>query len=223
MSLNPYKKIGRQLEDFLKTHDMEFNREKIIESLEVVGINRPETVLEMFPFQLSGGQNQRIMICQSILTSPDLLIADEPTSSIDAMLRKKILSLLKDINRKYKMAIILITHDFDVAKYLCSKLVIMYGGLVVEKGPMERILERPMHPYTDELIKCASSLDSGESKLYSLEGSPLVPSDFKDECPFYARCRYRKDSCRKGIPEMIEIPGGGTRCPVWAGRGETDG
>jgi peptide/nickel transport system ATP-binding protein len=219
MSLNPYKKIRKQLEDLLKTHGMEYINEEIVESLKVVGISRPETVLEMFPFQLSGGQNQRIMICQSILTRPDLLIADEPTSSIDAMLRKKILNLLIDINKKYGMAVILITHDFDVAQYMCSKLVIMYGGLVVEQGAIERILERPMHPYTDELIKCASSLDSGESRLYSLNGSPLVPSDFADECPFYARCKYREDSCKRKIPDMVEIRGGRTRCPVWAGTG----
>ena len=223
MSLNPYKKIGKQLVDFLKTHNIEHTMESLVESLGVVGISRPETVLEMFPFQLSGGQNQRIMICQSILANPDLLIADEPTSSIDAMLRKKILNLLMDINKKYGMAVILITHDFDVAKYICSKLVIMYGGLVVEHGKIERILQNPMHPYTDELIKCASSLDSGESRLYSLEGSPLVPSDFVDECPFYVRCKYRKPSCRDGIPDMIEMPEGSTRCPVWAERGCIDG
>lgn len=216
MSLNPYKKVGKQLRDFLESHGIEHDETLLINTLNEVGINRPETVLEMFPFQLSGGQNQRIMICQAILGKPDLLIADEPTSSIDAMLRKRILDLLKVINERYGMAIILITHDFDVAKYICDKLAIMYGGLLVEFGPMDRILGNPMHPYTDELIKCASSLDSGDRKLYSLDGSPLVPSDFKDECPFYERCKYRQDSCLDGIPGMMEIPGGGTRCPVWA-------
>lgn len=220
MSLNPYKKVGRQLKDFLDTHSLEYSNDSIINTLKEVGINRPETVLEMYPFQLSGGQNQRIMICQAILGKPDLLIADEPTSSIDAMLRKRILDLLIDINKKYGMAIIFITHDFDVAKYICDKLVIMYGGLMVEQGPLERILSNPMHPYTDELIKCASSLDSGDSKLYSLDGSPLVPSEFRDECPFYKRCRYRVESCLDGIPHMVEVPGGSTRCPVWKGRGK---
>ncbi len=220
MSLNPYKKVGKQLRDFLDTHGIEYTVDSLINTLKEVGINRPETVLEMFPFQLSGGQNQRIMICQAILGKPDLLIADEPTSSIDAMLRKKILDLLKEINKKYGMAIIFITHDFDVAKYICDKLVIMYGGLMVEQGPLERILSQPMHPYTDELIKCASSLDSRDSRLYSLDGTPLVPSQFKDECPFYSRCSYRVESCLDGIPSMIEVAGGSTRCPVWAGKGK---
>jgi peptide/nickel transport system ATP-binding protein len=221
MSLNPYKKVGKQLRDFLDTHGIEYTTDSLVNTLNEVGINRPETVLEMFPFQLSGGQNQRIMICQAILGKPDLLIADEPTSSIDAMLRKKILDLLIDINRKYGMAIIFITHDFDVAKYICDKLVIMYGGLMIEQGPLERILGNPMHPYSDELIKCASSLDSGDSRLYSLEGSPLVPSQFKDECPFYNRCAYRIDSCLDGIPKMVDVTGGSTRCPIWAERGKS--
>ncbi len=223
MSLNPYKKIGKQLRDFLDTHSIEYSKDSILKTLREVGINRPETVLEMYPFQLSGGQNQRIMICQAILGKPDLLIADEPTTAIDAMLRKKVLDLLIDINKKYGMAIILITHDFDVAKYICGKLVIMYGGLVVEQGPLKRLLENPMHPYTDELIKCASSLDSRESRLYSLEGSPLAPSHFKNECPFYGRCKYRQASCADRIPDVIEISGGSTRCPVWAVREDNNG
>jgi len=213
-SLNPYKKIGKQLGDFLDTHSIEYSRDSILKTLEEVGISRPETVLEMYPFQLSGGQNQRILICQAILGKPDLLIADEPTTAIDAMLRKKVLDILIEINKKYGMAIILITHDFDVAKYICDKLVIMYGGLVVEQGPLKRLLKKPMHPYTDELIKCASSLDSRESRLYCLDGSPLVPSHFKDECPFYERCKYRKASCSDRIPDVIEISGVSTRCPV---------
>ncbi|MCK5758191.1 MAG: ABC transporter ATP-binding protein, partial [Clostridiales bacterium] len=182
-ALNPYKKVGKQLEDLMKTHDLEYSKSLILNVMEEVGLTGVEIVYDMFPFQLSGGQNQRIMICQSILCKPDLLIADEPTSSIDAMLRKKILDLLIKINKKYNMAIIFITHDFDVAKYLCDRLLIMYGGLVVEEGKIENIFANPMHPYTEELIKCASSLDTKEEYLYSLEGSPPIPAEFKDECP----------------------------------------
>lgn len=213
-ALNPYKKVGKQLEDLMKTHDLKFTKTLILNAMEEVGLTGVDTVYDMFPFQLSGGQNQRIMICQSILCKPELLIADEPTSSIDAMLRKKILDLLITINRKYNMAVIFITHDFDVAKYLCDRLVIMYGGLVVEEGSIKDIFNKPQHPYTEELIKCASSLDTREEFLYSLEGSPLIPADFKDECPFYYRCRYRVNSCKDSIPEMIITEKGKTRCPV---------
>ncbi len=219
-ALNPYKRVGKQLEDLMKTHGLEYTKELILEAMAEVGLDRADTVYDMFPFQLSGGQNQRIMICQSILCRPDLLIADEPTSSIDAMLRKKILDLLIGINKKYGMAIIFITHDFDVAKYLCGRLVIMYGGIVVEEGELRRLLNSPMHPYTEELIRCAGSLDTQAEYLYSLEGSPPIPAEFKDECPFYERCRYRVPSCRDSMPEMIESSHGKTRCPVRLGKGE---
>ena len=213
-ALNPYKKVGKQLEDLMKTHNIECSKKLILNAMEEVGLTGVETVYDMFPFQLSGGQNQRIMICQSILSKPELLIADEPTSSIDAMLRKKILDLLIKINHKYNMAIIFITHDFDVAKYLCERLVIMYGGLVVEEGKIEDIFAKPQHPYTEELIKCAGSLDTKEEYLYSLEGNPPIPAEFEDECPFYNRCKYKVSSCRKQIPEMIITEHGKTRCPV---------
>ena len=213
-ALNPYKKVGKQLEDLMKIHDLECSKSFILDAMTEVGLTGVETVYDMFPFQLSGGQNQRIMICQSILCKPDLLIADEPTSSIDAMLRKKILNLLKEINHKYNMAIIFITHDFDVAKYLCDRLIIMYGGLVVEEGSIKDILINPKHPYTEELIKCAGSLDRREEYLYSLGGSPPIPAEFKDECPFYNRCKYKVSSCSEQIPEMIITEYGKARCPV---------
>lgn len=218
-ALNPYKKVGKQLEDLMKTHDLEYSKSLILNVMEEVGLTGVEIVYDMFPFQLSGGQNQRIMICQSILCKPDLLIADEPTSSIDAMLRKKILDLLIKINKKYNMAIIFITHDFDVAKYLCDRLLIMYGGLVVEEGKIENIFANPMHPYTEELIKCASSLDTKEEYLYSLEGSPPIPAEFKDECPFISRCKYKVSSCSEQIPEIIITEQGKTRCPVRLNKG----
>jgi len=213
-ALNPYKKVGKQLEDLMKVHGFEYSKNLILSSMKEVGLTGVETVYDMFPFQLSGGQNQRIMICQSILCKPELLIADEPTSSIDAMLRKKILDLLIKINHKYNMAIIFITHDFDVAKYLCNRLVIMYGGLVVEEGKIEDIFANPQHPYTEELIKCAGSMDTKEEYLYSLDGSPPIPVEFKDECPFYNRCRYRIPSCKDRIPEVITTEHGKTRCSV---------
>ena len=219
-ALNPYTRIGRQLENLMETHGLKYSKDLIMDTMREVGLSGVGTIYDMFPFQLSGGQNQRIMICQSILCRPDLLIADEPTSSIDAMLRKKILDLLISINKKYKMAIIFITHDFDVAKYLCERLVIMYGGLVVEEGEISRILRRPLHPYTEELIKCAGSLDTQTEYLYSLEGSPPIPSEFTNECPFYNRCRYRKASCREGIPGLIDTGYGKSRCPVRFGKGE---
>jgi len=211
-ALSPYKKIGRQFKDLLKNHKLEYSSAAVQAALEEVGIKNAEMVLNMYPFQLSGGQNQRIMIAQSIITKPDLLIADEPTSSIDASLIKKVLDLFKGINQKYNMSMIIITHDFNVAKYICSRLVIMYGGLVVETGEINSILNKPLHPYTEELIKCAYSLDNYKGSLYSLEGTPPTPYEFKDECPFYSRCKIRDSKCLNGIPDMKEREGRQVRC-----------
>ncbi len=211
-ALNPYKTVGRQLKSVLKTHKLEYSKEIIITTLEEVGIKDAETVFNMYPFQLSGGQNQRIMIAQGIISKPDLLIADEPTSAIDASLKKKILELFKKINQKYNMSIIIITHDFSVARYICDNLIIMYGGLVVESGTIDEILKSPQHPYTDELIKCAYSLDNYEDTLYSLDGAPPTPYEFKDECPFYNRCKIKDDVCKEKIPPLVEKDGRKVRC-----------
>lgn len=206
-ALHPYKRIGRQLQTILKVHNLPRSKDIILEALLEVGLDEPKIIYDKYPSQLSAGQNQRIMIAGCILTKPDLLIADEPTSSIDASLRKKILDLFLYVNKKYGMSIIVITHDFDIAKYLCSRLVIMYGGLSVEQGKLADVLNFPLHPYSDELIKCAQSLDSGKEILYSLEGRPPTPLEFKDNCPFYKRCRFKQNECLEGIPELLRRMG----------------
>ncbi|MDW7661135.1 MAG: ABC transporter ATP-binding protein [Bacillota bacterium] len=211
-ALNPFKSIGKQLTEVLKNHKLPSSKELVLKTLNEVGIEEAEMVFDMYPFQLSGGQNQRIMIAQCIISGPDLLIADEPTSSIDASLRKIVLDLLKEINRKTNMSIIIITHDFDVAKYLCDRLVIMYGGLVVEEGNIDEIFADPLHPYTKELIICAGSLTRGDDIVYTLEGSPPSPFEFSDECPFANRCKVRLPECTEKIPRTIETSGRKVRC-----------
>lgn len=220
-ALNPYKTIGKQLSEVLKTHKMPYTKEIIINSLKEVGINDADTVHSMYPFQLSGGQNQRIMIAQSMLCNPELLIADEPTSSIDASLQKTVLDILKNIREKNETSVIIITHNFGVAKYLCDKLVVMYGGLVVEEGTIKQILEMPFHPYTQELIRCVDSLDDAEGMMYTIEGAPPTPYQFKSECPFYSRCIHRVSACTEDIPEIIEMEDRKVRCIRF--RKEVDG
>jgi peptide/nickel transport system ATP-binding protein len=211
-ALNPFKRIGKQLTEVLKNHKLAYSKELVLQTLVEVGIEDADTVYDMYPFQLSGGQNQRIMIAQCIISRPDLLIADEPTSSIDASLRKIVLDVLKEINRKTRMSIIIITHDFDVAKYLCDRLVIMYGGLVVEEGTIDEIFADPLHPYTKELIICAGSLTRGDDIVYTLEGSPPSPFQFRDECPFANRCKVSLPECSSEIPRTLEIAGRKVRC-----------
>lgn len=211
-ALNPYKTIGKQLGEVLKTHKLNNTKEYVLNKLSEVGIDEAERIYNSYPFQLSGGQNQRIMIAQCILCDPELLIADEPTSSIDASLQKTVLDLIRDISRKNDMSVIIITHDFGVAKYLCDRLMVMYGGLVVEEGTIEQIFNAPFHPYTKELIKCANSLAQDEDVMYYIEGTPPTPYQFKDECPFYSRCKLREPACTEGIPEFRKIDDRKVRC-----------
>ncbi|WP_432666004.1 ABC transporter ATP-binding protein [Wukongibacter baidiensis] len=211
-SLNPYRRVGKQIEEALKVHGLKSSKKMILELMEDVGLDDPSLIYNMYPFQLSGGQCQRIMIAIGVICGPELLIADEPTSSIDASLRKKVLKLFKDINEKYGTSIIFITHDFDVAKFLCHKITIMYGGLVMEQGNMEDILKTPMHPYTRDLLRCVNSLDENQDVLFALEGRPPSPIEFKDECPFYERCKNRSDKCKKSIPEVMEYQNRKVRC-----------
>lgn len=211
-SLNPYRRVGKQIEEALKTHGLKCSKDIVLEVMDDVGIADAKLIYDMYPFQLSGGQCQRVMIAIGVICKPELLIADEPTSSIDASLRKKVLKLLKSINKKYKTSIIFITHDFDVAKFLCDKVTIMYGGLVMEQGDMKDILKAPLHPYTRDLLKCANSLDESEDVLFALEGRPPNPFEFKNECPFYDRCKSRKDECKENIPEMVKYENRNVRC-----------
>lgn len=211
-ALNPYKRIGKQLKSILNVHRLPSFKEDIIKVLEDVGIKNADQVYDMYPYQLSGGINQRVMIGQCVLCKPKLLIADEPTSAIDASIQKKILALLKDINTKYETSIILITHDFDVARYICDRIVIMYGGLVVEEGLVDDVFNHPLHPYTSELIACAKALDGATSKLYTLDGSPPTVLEFSDQCPFYIRCQYKTAACLEGIPETIITNSRKVRC-----------
>lgn len=211
-ALNPYKVIGKQLTEVLKNHKLPYSKEIVLNALEEVGIEDAETVYGMYPFQLSGGQNQRIMIAQCIISKPDLLIADEPTSSIDASLRKIVLDLLKEISRKTNMSVIIITHDFDVAQYMCDRLVIMYGGLVVEEGSIDEIFKDPFHPYTKELILCAGSISRGDEIVYTLEGSHPTPFEFGNECPFENRCKLKLPECTSEIPRTLKIGNRKVRC-----------
>ncbi|WP_432402396.1 ABC transporter ATP-binding protein [Wukongibacter sp. M2B1] len=211
-ALNPYIRVGKQIEEALKVHRLQYSKEIVLEVMESVGLDEAKLIYNMYPFQLSGGQCQRVMIAIGIICKPELLIADEPTSSIDASLRKKVLGLLRSINERYGASIIIITHDFDVARFLCHRITIMYGGLVMEQGTTEEILKKPLHPYTRDLLKCVSSLDESRDILFALEGRPPSPLEFKDECPFYNRCKNRCEKCKESIPKVVEYQNRKVRC-----------
>lgn len=211
-ALNPYKRIGKQIKEVAKVHGEKFTDEKIINCMKQVGIDNAEIVYNMYSWQLSGGLCQRVVIAMGTLFSPEIIIADEPTTAIDASLQKKVLDLLKHINKNSNSSIIIITHDFDVVKYICSRVIVMYGGLVMEEGETKELLNNPLHPYTKELLKCALSLDDDDENLYFLKGKTPSPKEFKNQCPFYDRCSFSRDECKNNIPEMKTLANRKVRC-----------
>lgn len=211
-ALNPYKRVGKQIKEVLKVHGESFTKERIINGMKQVGIENAEVIYNMFPSQLSGGLCQRVAITMNTICSPEIIIADEPTTAIDASLQKKVLELLRDINQKNKSSIIVITHDFDVVKYICHRVLVMYGGLVMEEGTTKEVLENPLHPYTKALLRCMESLNDNDEKLYSLQGKAPSPEEFKEQCPFCERCIYKNDKCTTALPEMRTVNHRKSRC-----------
>ena len=211
-ALNPYKTVGKQIKEVLKVHGENCAKERIINAMKQTGIENAEIIYNMFPAQLSGGLCQRVLITMSTICTPEIIIADEPTTAIDASLQKKVLELLRDINQKSKSSIIVITHDFDVVKYICHRVLVMYGGLVMEEGTTSEVLENPLHPYTKALLRCMDSLNDNDENLYSLQGKAPSPAEFKEQCPFYERCIYKNDKCLTSIPEMRTVNHRKIRC-----------
>ena len=211
-ALNPYKRVGKQIKEVLKIHGESYEKEKIINAMKETGIENAEVIYNMFPTQLSGGLCQRVLITMNTICCPEIIIADEPTTAIDASLQKKVLELLRDINQKSKSSIIVITHDFDVVKYICHRVLVMYGGLVMEEGTTSEVLENPLHPYTKALLRCMDSLNDNDENLYSLQGKAPSPAEFKEQCPFYERCIYKNDKCLTSIPEMRTVNHRKIRC-----------
>lgn len=206
-SLNPYRKAGKQIEEALKVHDLPCSKRRVLDLMQDVGLDKAETIYDMFPSQLSGGQCQRILIAAAIACQPDLLIADEPVSAIDASLQKKVLELLKAINKEYGTAVIIITHDFAVVEYICDRVVVMYGGLVMETGTVEEVLNTPYHPYTQELLKCVNSLSNNDERLYTLEGRSPGSSEYTRGCPFWTRCKKSTGACQREVPQLLKRAG----------------
>jgi len=211
-SFNPNIRIGKQLREAMSVHGLQPEKEQIIDALSSVGLNEPDLILKKYPDQLSGGECQRVMIGMSLLCEPQVLIADEPTSAIDASIKMQILKLLKEINDTFKTTIIIISHDMDLIKYVCDNMTIMYGGLVMEQGPTDKVLENPYHPYTKALIECTQSLNDEIMPLKTLEGLPLSPELYENRCPFYERCGYKIEACQNNLPREVEYNQRRFRC-----------
>jgi dipeptide transport system ATP-binding protein len=215
-SLNPSFTIGFQIEEAFKTHGIQGDlRGKTVELLKQVGIPDPASRLDSYPHQLSGGMSQRVMIAMAIACEPELLIADEPTTALDVTIQAQILQLLKDIQAKRGMGLILITHDIGVVAQMADDILVMYAGHLMEAGPKEDIIRRPKHPYTKALLESlpgSHGLAEFRSRLPTIPG--LVPDLLARPpgCQLAPRCPYMIDACNVAIPDARPIDGSRVRC-----------
>ncbi|QVK18738.1 ABC transporter ATP-binding protein [Mycoplasmatota bacterium] len=215
-SLNPVYTIGNQIIEVLKIHtDLSHKKAKkrAVGLLKMVGIPSPVQRLKNYPHEFSGGMRQRVMIAMALACEPKLLIADEPTTALDVTIQAQILRIIKKLNKEKTLnkenAVILITHDLGVVAETCDKVIVMYGGLIMEKGTVQHIFTNPSHPYTIGLMRSLPKIDSStKQKLKPIKGTPpdlLYPPK---GCPFAARCESAMNICANEAPEMYEIEEG---------------
>lgn len=217
-SLNPTMKIGHQIEEVLLGREKTGRaavRERALEILKLVGITDAEKRYGQYPYELSGGMKQRVMIAIALVGNPEVIIADEPTTSLDVTIEAQILDLLKELQEKFHTAIIFITHDLGVIAKLCDRVMVMYGGKIVERGRVEDIYYHTGHPYTAGLMNSITRLDLDKSaELKPIEGTPPDLFSPPDGCPFAARCEYAMNICYRELPPEFRM-GNGHECMCW--------
>lgn len=211
-ALNPVFTIGFQLSEVLLNHfdiSKQDARERCISLLQSVGISRPEKIVDEYPHQLSGGMRQRVMIAMAIACQPKLLIADEPTTALDVTVQAQILDLLKEIQEKNDMSVILITHDLGVVAEMCDEVIVMYAGKIVERTDVDTLFYNPKHPYTKMLLDSIPKMEEEEETLGSIEGIvPSLKNMPKVGCRFAERCPVATDECKRITPELAEVENG---------------
>ena len=207
-SLNPVFTIGSQLGEAIRLHTNRRGkqvRERAIEMLELVGINEPEKRIKQYPFELSGGMRQRVMIAMALACEPDILIADEPTTALDVTIQAQILELMQDLQKKLGMAVILVTHDLGVIADMCDNIIVMYGGRICERGTAREIFYNPKHEYTKGLLRSIPSVNNMKKKLVPIAGTPINMLNLPAGCAFCTRCDAAMKIC------LTEHPADGRR------------
>ena len=209
-SLNPVFTVGYQIEEVVylinPTATKEQARAKAIQMLSLVGIPMPETIVNYYPHQLSGGMRQRVMIAIALVGNPKLIIADEPTTALDVTIQSQILRLIKDVQKQCEASVVLITHDLGVVAETCDYVVVMYAGKVVEKGTVYEIFDKPLHPYTKGIQKAKPTMETGlNNELYSIPGVVPNPINIPNECLFKGRCSEYCSACEGEYPEEIKV------------------
>ncbi len=207
-SLNPYLTVERQMTEVLELHRGLGRREarvRAIRALDDVKIPDAKRRIDFYPHEFSGGMRQRVMIAMALLCEPEVLIADEPTTALDATVQAQITVLLRELQREHGTAIVMITHDLGVVAGLCDDVMVMYGGRVMEHASAEDIFHRPSHPYTRGLLAALPRLDSSAGALVSIPGNPPNMNALPPGCPFSARCRYVEERCVATMPLLQRV------------------
>ena len=208
-SLNPTMRIGKQIEEVFvgrKGMSVAEKKAKALEILKMVGISDGERRYKQYPHELSGGMKQRVMIAIALVGSPSIVIADEPTTSLDVTIEAQILDVLKNLQKTLGTSIILITHDLGVIAKLCDRVLVMYGGKIVERGSVDEIFYDTAHPYTKGLMHSIAKLDTAKGqKLQPIEGTPPDLFAPPKGCPFAERCEYATERCKNEKPEYTEF------------------
>lgn len=210
-SLNPVYTCGDQIMEVIRLHkgvSKKEARQMAIEMLREVGVQSPETRVDCYPHELSGGMRQRVMIAMALSCSPTLLISDEPTTALDPTIQAQILQLIKDMKKKLNMSVLFITHDLGVVAQNCDRVVVMYAGKIVEVAEVCELFDHPAHPYTQGLIMSIPKMSSDVEELYSIDGSIPSFGSLPGGCSFGPRCPYFTEECTKSEPVLKDIGGG---------------
>jgi oligopeptide/dipeptide ABC transporter ATP-binding protein len=219
-ALNPLFTVGTHLRDVLRrrhpgmTNDEA--RRRSVAALSSVGIADAPLRLDSYPHQLSGGMRQRVMIAMALLVEPDLLLADEPTTALDATVEAQIVALLENLRRSFAGSIVFISHHLGLVAQLCDDLCVMYGGTIVESGPVADVLKAPRHPYTRALLACELDDEAAGGRLVSIPGEVPDPVDVRNACVFAPRCSHAREVCIAGVPALRDAgPGRRAACVRW--------
>jgi oligopeptide/dipeptide ABC transporter ATP-binding protein len=222
MSLNPVYTIGNQVGEMFRLDNLKGNmvRCKTIALLKSVNISSAEERLSSYPFQFSGGMRQRTSAAIAIARKPKLLIADESTASLDVTMQDQFLRLLKDMQEKNSMSVVLVTHDLGIIAKMCDRVAIMYAGRIVEAGTVKRVFETPFHPYTQALIKAIPRIGKKQKRFFKVEGEPPDQADLPSGCYFHPRCPVVMKICRSEYPPTFKTGSHDGKAACWRLRNE---
>ena len=222
-SLNPYLRVSEQIIEPLLIHKVCSRKEALgraLEMMEAVGINDPGRRIHFYPHEFSGGMRQRVMIAMALVTRPELLIADEPTTALDVTVQAQILDLIRRLQKELGMAVIFVTHDLGVVAGLCDRVQVMYAGRLAEEASAAQLFVSPLHPYTTALMRSIPGLQAKGGELFTIPGLPPDVSKPIPGCAFAPRCSFAAPVCGGAVPPLVEISPGHSHACVRSQRGE---